>query len=179
MGQRHVVAAFCLFVLWGCSAPSAPPAPKVKKTMSLTSSAFQDNGPIPAKYSHDGGNMSPPLAWTTPPSGTKSFALIVEDPDAPGKTPFTHWVVFNIPPATQSIAEGQVPAGALLGKNDGGTTGYFGPKPPSGTHHYHFKLYALDTLPALSQGESKADVLAAMNGHELGMAELTGLYSAR
>src|SRR5437764_1278891 len=166
-----------MVIVLGCSKPQ-PPAPNVSKTFQLTSPAFADNQPIPAKYSHDGGNMSPPLNWNASPSSAKSLALIVEDPDAPGPTPFTHWIVFNIPTDTVSIPEGAVPAGALQGKNDGGTIGYYGPKPPSGIHHYIFRLYALDAPLPLAAGASKADVVNAMKGHELGMGKLTGLYSA-
>jgi len=145
--------------------------------MQLTSPAFSGKELMPPKYSHDGGNISPPLRWTGAPPNAKSFALIVEDPDAPGPGPFVHWILFNIPATVTTIQEGQIPAGALQGKNDGGTIGYYGPKPPSGTHHYIFRLYALDAPLPLAAGASKADVVNAMRGHELGMGQLSGVYS--
>ena len=147
---------------------------------ALTSSAFQNNGNIPSKYTCDAGptNPSPPLAWTDAPSGVKSFALIMHDPDAPLAGGFTHWVLFDIPPATAQLPEGFQPGSVGVSGNSGfRRAGYGGPCPPSGVHHYHFTLSALDVATlGLQPGATKADVEKAMQGHVIGNAELVGLY---
>ncbi|MEG3438731.1 YbhB/YbcL family Raf kinase inhibitor-like protein [Pannus brasiliensis CCIBt3594] len=148
--------------------------------MKLESSAFVTNGAIPSRYTCDGQDLSPPLAWDEPPAGTRSFALICDDPDAPGKT-WVHWVVYNLPPATRSLPEkvspnATVAGGGLQGKNDFGKSGYGGPCPPSGTHRYFFKLYALDRVLELSAGATKARVEEAIKGHVLAEVHLIGLY---
>lgn len=147
----------------------------------LTSSVFQEGGRIPSKYTCDGNGTSPPLAWSGAPKGTKSIALIVDDPDTP-RGIFTHWVIFNIPATSNSLSEnvpasGILPNGATQGSNSGGRIGYTGPCPPSGTHHYEFHLYALDTQLNLQAGATKQDLLTAMTNHILAEAKLTGLYS--
>ncbi len=149
--------------------------------MNLTSSAFTQGQPIPKKFSCKGADVSPALAWTEPPASTQSFALIMDDPDAPMGT-WVHWVLFNIPaaaralpealPATQTLADGSV-----QGTTSARSVGYHGPCPPSGTHRYFFKLYALDTTFALSSSADKRAVLAAMEGHVLAQAELMGTFS--
>jgi len=148
--------------------------------MTLMSSAFNDGEQIPAKYSCDGEKISPPLAWTNAPAGTKTFLLIVDDPDAPRGT-FTHWVIFNIPASVTSLPE-NVPTnptlsnGATQGLNGAGRIGYTSPCPPSGTHRYMFQLYALDTQLTLAPSATKQDVLNAMQSHILAQTTLTGLY---
>jgi Raf kinase inhibitor-like YbhB/YbcL family protein len=148
---------------------------------ALTSSAFQANQPIPKKYTCDGSDTSVPLTWTDPPAGAKSFALICDDPDAPGKT-WVHWVLFDIPGDTKELAEGipgkqKLDNGAVQGKNDFGKVGYGGPCPPPGpAHHYHFKLYALADQVRLNPGATKQQLLDAMKGHILGQIELVGTY---
>lgn len=153
-------------------------------SLQLTSTRFQQEGEIPAEFTCEGQDRSPPLAWTGLPEGTKSVALIVDDPDAPDpkapKRTWVHWVVYNLPPAAAGLAAGirpeGLPQGALNGKNDWGKTGYGGPCPPIGRHRYFFKLYALDrVLPDLG-GPSKAQLEKAMEGHVLGRAELMGTY---
>ena len=149
--------------------------------MNLTSSAFSNGQPIPVKYSCKGGDVSPALAWTDPPAGTQSFALIMDDPDAPSGT-WVHWVLFNIPITAHAWPENtpkdaELVNGARQGKNSGGQIGYSGPCPPSGTHRYFFKLYALDTTLSLSSNADKKAVLAAMEGHILAQAELMGTFS--
>lgn len=166
---------FCS-VLIGCSKPM-PPEPQVKTAMELRSSSFVGNEAIPAKYSSYGENVSPELSWTKPPEGTKSLVLLVEDPDAPKVTPFVHWLVYDIPPSDDSVDEGRAPAGSTVGQNDNGTEGYFGPKPPSGSHHYHFRLYAVDRRLGLPAGETKDQVLKQIDGHTLGQGELVATYS--
>jgi Raf kinase inhibitor-like YbhB/YbcL family protein len=149
--------------------------------MIITATAFEDGGEIPAAYSCDGQDKSPELNWMNVPEGTQSFALILDDPDAPGGT-FTHWVIFNIPAGATGLVEnsakiGELPDGSLQGKNGFGAIGYGGPCPPSGSsHRYYFTLYALDTPLVLASGATKAQVMAAMEGHVLAEAELMGNY---
>jgi Raf kinase inhibitor-like YbhB/YbcL family protein len=150
-------------------------------TLELSSSAFQEGKPIPKLYTGDGKDISPPLQWIDPPATVKSFALIADDPDAPRGT-WVHWVLFNLPPDTHSLAEG-VPQkeilanGAKQGMTDFGSVGYGGPAPPKGKpHRYYFKLYALDDLLTLPAGATKADVEAAMKGLILDEAQVMGTY---
>lgn len=144
--------------------------------MNLSSPAFQNNGKIPVKYTCDGENINPPLIISDIPNKTKSLVLIVDDPDAPMGT-WLHWTVFNIDPKTKEISENSIPSGALEGITDFGSIGYGGPCPPSGTHRYFFKLYALDIKLDLSSGVSKEEIEKAIEGHILDKAELIGLYS--
>ena len=152
-------------------------------TMKITSSAFAHNGLIPKQYTCDGENFNPPLKISGTPSNAKSLALIVDDPDAPGRT-WIHWTLWNIDPKTIVIAENNIPVGALEGVTDFGKPGYGGPCPPpnpdpsvgAGTHRYFFKIYALDTLLNLPASAKKSDIEAAMQGHILDQAELIGLY---
>lgn len=146
----------------------------------LTCPAFADGAAIPAAYTCEGRDVSPPLAWTEPPAGTKSFALISDDPDAPGKT-WVHWVVYNLPASARTLpeafpAEPELPDGARQGTTDFGRPGYGGPCPPSGTHRYYFKLYALDAALPLAPGATKRQVEEAMQQHVLGEARLMGTY---
>lgn len=143
-------------------------------SFTLTSSAFSHNTSIPPKYTCDAEDMSPPLLWGGVPEGTQSFVLIMDDPDAPGRT-WDHWVVFNIPANVRAVLEGKEPEG-VAGKNSWGRTGWGGPCPPSGTHHYVFTLFALDTVLGLSEGATKESVESAMKGHVLAETVLTGLY---
>lgn len=150
------------------------------KTMKLESTAFAANEMIPFLYTCDGQDISPPLSWNTPPTGTQSLALIVDDPDAPGRI-FVHWVVYDIPPETRQLPEAVAATatlsdGGTQGKNDFGNLGYGGPCPPSGIHRYFFKLYALDRTLGLTSGATKAQLEAAMDGHILASAELIGRY---
>lgn len=143
--------------------------------MKISSGAFENNGQVPALYTCDGKDINPPLRFEGAPAGTESLALIVDDPDAPGGT-WVHWVLWKIPPATDEIKEGSVPKGALQGRNDFGRKDYGGPCPPSGTHRYYFRLYALDMTPVLGDNATKADLEASMKGHILAHSELIGLY---
>jgi len=152
------------------------------KMLTLTSSAFAHNGDIPREYTCDGSDTSPPLAWSGAPAGTRSFVLIVDDPDAPDpaapKRTWVHWVLYDIPAATNALEKGvkRLPQGTREGLNDWGRTGYGGPCPPIGRHRYFHKLYALDIeLPDLGR-PAKARVEQAMAGHILAQAELIGLY---
>jgi Raf kinase inhibitor-like YbhB/YbcL family protein len=159
-----------------------PPVP-TEATMSfeLTSIIIGHEQPIPEYHTCDGEDVSPPLDWNDSPEGTQSFALIMDDPDAPGGT-WVHWVLFNIPSETRSLRENiapdaQLADGSMHGINSWGRPGYGGPCPPSGTHRYFFKLYALDTTLDLDDSADKEQVLAAMEGHVLAEAELMGTYS--
>ncbi|CEG57218.1 YbhB/YbcL family Raf kinase inhibitor-like protein [Legionella fallonii] len=144
---------------------------------TLESSAFQPNTLIPAQYTCSGDNKSPPLAWHNAPPKTKSFALVVEDPNGPDDTPITHWILFNIPPSeTQINANGLLPKGAAAGKNSWNNIDYRGPCPSIGAHSYTFKIYALDNVLALNNGAIRDDILNAITGHVLASAQLTGLY---
>ena len=148
--------------------------------MKLSSPVFENGQSIPALFTHDGDNISPPLHWSDAPKGTQSFAMIVEDPDAPSGV-FTHWVIYNLPPVMQAL-DREVPEGgrygsqAFQGMNDFHRIGYGGPQPPQGEHRYFFTLYALDTVLNLQQGVSKNKLLKAMEGHILDKAELMGRY---
>ncbi len=148
--------------------------------IKVTSSAFKEGGMIPAKYTCDGADVSPPLQWDAVHEGTQSVALICDDPDAPMGT-WVHWVLFNLPGTTSSLAE-KVPtdktlaSGAKQGTNDFRKIGYGGPCPPGGTHRYFFKIYALDTQLDLPAGADKARLLKAMQGHILAQGELMGKY---
>jgi len=146
--------------------------------MKLSSPAFQHNSPIPAHYTCDGKDVNPPLAIADVPSGAKSLALIVDDPDAPRGT-WVHWVVWNIDPSINTIPEHSVPVGAKQGMNDFRKQPYGGPCPPSGTHRYFFKLYALDRALDLKAGATAAMLEAAMKGHVLAEQTIIGLYSRK
>ena len=153
-------------------------------SMIIKSPSFMHDGTIPVRHTCDGQNLSPPLGWVGIPAGAKSLALIVDDPDAPDpadpKMTWTHWVLYNIPPAASGLAEGvavkELPAGALQGVNDWQRIGYGGPCPPVGKHRYFFKLYALDTVLPDMKFPAKAVLEKAMQSHVLAGAELVGLY---
>ena len=145
------------------------------QNMKLTSPVFENNQLIPSKYACDGEDINPPLQISEVPEGAKSLVLIVDDPDAPMGT-WDHWIVWNIDPDTGKIEEDSVPEGAVEGLNDFRKHSYGGPCPPSGTHRYFFKLYALDTQLELDDSSRKKDVERAMKGHILDTAELIGLY---
>lgn len=152
--------------------------------VSLTSASFIQNGMIPIRHTCDGQDISPELAWTEIPAGTKSLVLIVDDPDAPDpadpKMTWVHWVLYNIPPNIKGFPEGisveELPSGTLEGINDWKRKGYGGPCPPIGTHRYFHKLYALDTVLPDLKNPIKADLEMAMQDHIIGHSELIGLY---
>jgi Raf kinase inhibitor-like YbhB/YbcL family protein len=149
--------------------------------MELKSSVFQNNQDIPKKYTCDGADLSPPLVWNNPPNGAKAFAIISDDPDAPGGT-WIHWVIYDLPADARELAEAvptqeSLPDGAKQGVNDFKKAGYGGPCPPRGpAHRYFFKLYALDQPTNLKPRATKQQVLAAMKGHIVGEAQLIGKY---
>ena len=145
--------------------------------LTLSSSAFKSGGEIPRQYTCEGADQSPALSWSGAPAGTKSFALIADDPDAPSGL-FTHWLLWNIPSQTNSIAEGNAPKG-VQGTNDFGKSGYRGPCPPPGVHRYSFKIFALDRELDLRSGAKRNQVDAAMKGHIMAQAELVGRYARK
>jgi Raf kinase inhibitor-like YbhB/YbcL family protein len=146
-------------------------------TFEITSPAFAQGETIPVTYTCDGQDISPPLQWSDPPAGTQSLALIADDPDAPVGT-WDHWILFNLPADTHELPEQATPpGGSQEGQNSWGRTGYGGPCPPSGTHRYFFKLYALDTILDLSAGANKDQLLKTMAGHILAQVEIMGTYS--
>ena len=187
--RKFLASAYAAAVLtaaalaFGMSAPvGATAAPGgFAMTFALTSKAFDHGGTIPKRFTCDGPDISPALSWNEPPPGTKSLALISDDPDAPVGT-WVHWVAFDIPAGTRELPEGvaktaDLPGGGKQGKTDFGRIGYGGPCPPPGKpHRYYFKLYALDTQLNLKPGSTKADVESAMKGHILAQAELVGRY---
>jgi len=207
--MRYLALITSAILLGACAAESVPASPIVEPTQSvltveptqqellptaeqnppteeqnfkLISSAFSQDDPIPAKFSCDGENISPRLTWTNPPAGPTSYALILDDPDAPVGT-WVHWVLFNLPAEALSLPEAVGPDpvlanGAVHGSNSWNSIGYGGPCPPGGEEHrYFFKLYALDIVLDLEVGATKEQVLAAMEGHILAQTELMGTFS--
>jgi len=165
-----------------CGGGEKAPGEKGAQAIEIRSTAFPQGGAIPVKHTCDGEDLSPALAWTGAPTGTKSYALVCGDPDAPGGT-WVHWFLFNIPGNAKGLAEG-VPEGATMvngarhGANSWGNMAYGGPCPPPGpAHHYHFKLYALDDVLVLEPGAEKEALLAMMEGHVLATGEVVGTYA--
>ncbi len=154
-------------------------------SITVTSEAFASGEAIPKKYTGEGENVSPPLSWKGAPKATKQFALICDDPDAPTEDPWVHWVFYGIPGGVDSLPEGidgsARPAGAVDGVNSFGSVGYRGPMPPRGhgAHHYHFKLYALDTELALKPRLGKSTLLKTIRPHILAEGELVGTYERK
>lgn len=186
--RTGLITTFGLVLQLSCSAqkpsaqaPAANSSAQQKTGIQLTSTAFKESESIPRPYTCDGIDISPPLEWTGAPKSAKTIALIVDDPDAPSGT-FVHWVLYNLPadglglientPATETLR-----GGGMQGKNDFGKIGYGGPCPPSGTHRYFFKVYALDAELSLKVGATKAEVEKAMQGHIVAQGQLMGTYS--
>src|SRR5712692_689410 len=179
--------ALVMSALLGCAkAPqSVPPPPATiqkenKMNFNLTSTAFQEGQPIPRQHTCDGVNVSPALEWSGAPQNAKTLAIICDDPDAPSGT-WVHWVLYNLPADRIGLGENvpateNVPGDGLQGTNDFQKIGYGGPCPPSGTHHYFFKLYALDGELSLKAGATKAELLKAMEGHIIAQTQLMGTY---
>ncbi|MBD3882811.1 YbhB/YbcL family Raf kinase inhibitor-like protein [Phormidium tenue FACHB-886] len=189
---KLIGSALVGLILAGCETGNQAIAPsptdaaeglQVPRTMTLSSPAFRLDGMLPAKHTCDGENISPALSWDAPPAATRSLALLVNDIDAPSKT-FVHWVLYDLPPTVRQLPE-KLPSqpflaiGGIQGKNDFGQYGYGGACPPSGTHRYVFRLFALDTLLDLPPGTTKSEVMEAMKGHIVAGAELTGQYKRK
>ena len=176
------VLLFWILLVSACTSNAAPTS-EVDMALELKSDAFVNGQSIPVKYSCTGKNISPALSWSEPPAGTQSFALIVDDPDAPMGT-WVHWVLYNIKPDRRSLQEDLPmtgknidPNAVFVGKNSSGNIGYDGPCPPSGTHRYYFRLYALDTTIGLLPGATRDKILKEMEGHILAQGELMGTFS--
>ena len=183
--KLRLTSGFCLLFLLlvaGCKGKEeTSPAPAGGNgDFKLASRAFANGEAIPRRFTCDGKNVSPPLAWSGAPAATQSFALIVDDPDAPGGT-FTHWILFNLPAGTQllrpAMKASKLPPGAALGVNGFGKEGYGGPCPPSGEHRYIHHLYALDTTLGSLDKPNRQQIDAALTGHVLGEATLIGKYA--
>lgn len=183
LGAILGLAGLCLGQ--GATQPGQPATGEKPMSITVKSDAFANAQVIPRKYTGEGEDISPPLSWSAPPAGTKELALICDDPDAPAGA-WVHWVVYRIPADATSLPEG-ASAGkknklaCTEGKTSWGTPGYQGPLPPKGhgTHHYHFRLYALDQPLSLKPNAAKADLLAAMKGHILAQGELMGTYERK
>lgn len=181
--KKLIIAGIILVVVCGVSLIvrkyflHPPPGP----TLQLSSTSFQADTDLPAKFTCDGQDVSPALAWGNPPAETRSFAVIADDPDAPTKT-VVHWVLYDVPASTRSLPEGlpkdaALPDGSRQGRNDHGSVGYSGPCPPPGpTHHYFFKIYALDSAIELKPDAGKEDLERAMEGHILAQSQLIGRF---
>jgi len=179
-GLLILALAFLLFKFYKKETPASENKIQnnlpIKTNMKITSAAFNHNQKIPSKYTCDGENVNPPFQFLDVPDDAKSLVLIVDDPDAPSKT-WVHWVVYNINPQTSEVKENSVPQDGIEGITDFGKPGYGGPCPPSGTHRYFFKLYALHTELDLPQNATKKMVEQKMQGHIIDRTELIGLYS--
>ncbi|MBL7016715.1 MAG: YbhB/YbcL family Raf kinase inhibitor-like protein [Kiritimatiellales bacterium] len=181
MKKQNIVMAFFLGMVCcsGCSAGEK----EGNMEIMIVSAAFESMAPIPSAYTCDGENISPPLAWSGVPPQARSLVLICDDPDAPAGD-WVHWVCYDIPPDVTELPENiqpgsTLPCGGMQGKTDFGTVGYGGPCPPSGTHRYFFKVYALDTVLNLPAGQTKKQIEKAMQGHVLAAGEQVGTYSRR
>lgn len=175
--MRIVVAiALCA----GCSREASPPTAGSVASLAVTSSSFSAGGPIPARHTCEGEDSAPSLAWSGAPAATKSFVVIVDDPDAPDpaapKMTWVHWVVYDLPAATTALGDGPAPPGARVGQSDFKAARYNGPCPPIGRHRYFHKVYALDTVLGDLGAATKADVEKAMAGHVVAKGEIVGTY---
>lgn len=179
MEARLVLITFAIiFLVSGCAQPGSFEQSNIGEKMAelkIVSPAFESNGKIPKQYTCQGDDINPPLEISNIPENAKSLVLIVDDPDAPSGV-WVHWVVWNMP-IVQKIDEDTTPDGSMQGLNDFGKHDYYGPCPPSGTHRYFFKVYALGSLLELNQDSKKEDVEKAMEGHVLAKGELIGTYS--
>ncbi len=175
-----LTSVLLLAVLTACGGAKEPEEEAAMK-LGLTSAAFQEESDIPTRHTCDGPDLSPPLAWSAPPDGAQSLALICDDPDAPAGT-WVHWLLYDLPPDATALTEGIPPdeelaGGGRHGRNSWGNVGYGGPCPPTGpAHRYFFKLYALDAEIGLAAGATKKELLQAMEGHVLAEGQLVGRY---
>ena len=187
MNKKHIIILILFFLAVFFSVmvfvannkkPQSAPKPLITNllTMHFTTPEFKNNEIIPGKFTCDGLNINPELKIYGVPDNTVSLAIILDDPDSVGGD-WSHWVVWNINPKTDTIAENSIPMGAMVGKTDFGDNKYGGPCPGSGTHRYFFHLYALDTTLNIPENSTKADLLKAMEGHLIAETELVGVYS--
>ena len=176
----RLVLLLCLLLLAGCGTPPAGSAETPVESLTITSPAFTEGGEIPIRYTCDGDDVSPPLQWSNVPEGVASFALIVDDPDAPIGT-WVHWVLYDLPAGARSLpeaapADDELTEGGRHGHNSWRKAGYGGPCPPSGIHRYIFQVYALDTELSIEAGATAKQLRQAMDGHILAQGQLTGVY---
>lgn len=182
--KLRILIALVILQVYILSLYAKTDANPTQDSMEISSPTFKNNSEIPIEYTCESENISPPLLWSKLPEKTKSLALIVDDPDAPSKT-FAHWVIYNIPPTEKKLKKNFPTKASFLsnetlqGRNDMKSIGYSGPCPPSGAHHYFFKLYALDSMLNTKSGLSKKELLKAMDGHILAKAQLIGIYSKK
>ncbi|HVM76907.1 MAG TPA: YbhB/YbcL family Raf kinase inhibitor-like protein [Candidatus Paceibacterota bacterium] len=179
-GGLIILAVFAVIGEWYIKEPAANSnhePPQSSSTMIITSPAFEDGGIIPKKYTCDGGDINPELQIHYVPREARSLALILHDPDVPMPGGFTHWVVWNISPETTLIKDESVPPDAVEGRNSAGRIGYMGPCPPSGTHHYHFQLYALNDVLDIPATSSLEEIQKQIDEHLVAKADLVGLYA--
>jgi Raf kinase inhibitor-like YbhB/YbcL family protein len=177
--RARLLVATTLLLAVGCGGDdddAEEPATDLAESITVSSSAFEPDGPIPTHYTCDGHDISPPLAWDGVPADAEAVALVVDDPNAPGGT-YVHWIVLDVAPTTTSVDEGAVPHGGVQAANSNGDAAYAGPCPPSGTHHYRFTVYALDQPTRLADGAGTAEALAAIDEHAVARGRLTGTYS--
>jgi Raf kinase inhibitor-like YbhB/YbcL family protein len=174
--MRRTKTLLLTLLVAAAALPAGAQEDTMPATFRVTSPAFPQGQPIPARFTADGADISPELHLLDTPPGTASFALVMDDPDAPVGT-WVHWVVWNLPAATAKIPEGSLPAGAVEGRTSWGRAGYGGPAPPSGTHRYFFKVYALDTILDLPSSTDAKGLERAVQGHVLARAELMGTYT--
>jgi Raf kinase inhibitor-like YbhB/YbcL family protein len=171
-----LVATLLLAAGCGGDDDAEEPATDVAESITVSSSAFEADQPIPRHYTCDGHDISPPLAWGGVPADAEAVALVVDDPDAPGGT-YVHWIVLDIAPETTSVDDGSAPPDGVQAANSNGDAAYAGPCPPSGTHHYRFTVYALDQPTGLADGADTDEALAAIDEHAVARGRLTGTYS--
>jgi Raf kinase inhibitor-like YbhB/YbcL family protein len=178
--MKPAIGIVLLLLVLACSAGctgAENTSPAMAPTIEVTSPAFSDGGSIPPLYTCDSDDISPALNWTGVPPDAVSLALVMDDPDAPSGT-FTHWLVWDISPGTGGLPEGVAEGehGIVQGTNGLGAIGYAGPCPPSGVHHYRFRIFALDDVPALERGAGRGEVDLAVEGHIIAWGELQGTY---
>ena len=185
--MRHAFLFACLAI--ACSAPAdaqskaerhvlagARSETRTDATFTLASRDFKQGGEIPVRFSAEGDGLSPSLSWSGLPSGTRTLAVMMEDPDGVSSKPFVHWLAWNIDPAAGALTRGSVTLGARLGKNSRGTPSYLAPRLGKSPHNFHFQVFALDVELPLKAGASREQLLSAMNGHVLAKADLVGIF---
>jgi Raf kinase inhibitor-like YbhB/YbcL family protein len=176
-GLVHMLAAVLACVaLTACGGSDDEVETQAPEVIEVTSTAFAPDDPIPDIYTCNGSNISPPLAWTGVPEGARELALVVDDPDAPRGT-YTHWILFGLPPSTDSLAEGSVPPNAKQAQNSNGKAAYMGPCPPSGTHHYRFTVYAFEEPLDLADGAGTDEALTTISRAAIAQGRLVGTFA--
>lgn len=174
---RTLAAALTFVALTACTGDGGEVDTQAPEVIEVTSTAFAPDDPIPAIYTCDGSNVSPPLAWTDVPDAARELAVVVDDPDAPRGT-YTHWILFGLPPSVESLAAGSPPTNAKQARNSNGQVSYTGPCPPTGTHHYRFTVYAFDEPLDLADGADTDEALTTISGEAIAQGRLVGTFAA-